>query len=362
MTKNILITGGAGFIGSNFVRYLLKRDATIRLVNLDALTYAGGLDTLADVMANDRHIFVHGDIRDRALVVRLMEEYDVETVVNFAAESHVDRSIVNSAPFIETNVAGTVALLEAARSVWAKRNPASFDSFRFHHISTDEVYGSLDPQSPPFSEDSPYSPNSPYAASKAAGDHFVNAYFMTHRLPAVITNCSNNYGPYQHPEKFIPLVISNALAGKDIPIYGDGGQMRDWLFIEDHCEALFSILEKGVPGESYNIAGNNRITNLELVQKICSLLDELTPDPTGSPRSRLIRFVADRPGHDRCYGLDTTKIFKATGWQPRHTLDQGIKKTIAWYLENQAWVSKRKENSTFDWASYQPLSDSNSNG
>ena len=353
MMKNILVTGGAGFIGSNFVRHLLKKDAGLRLINLDALTYAGGLDTLADIAEHERHIFIHGDIRDQALVMRLMEKYNVDTIVNFAAESHVDRSILNSMPFIETNVGGTVSLLEAARNVWMKRDQASFDSFRFHHISTDEVYGSLDPQAPPFSEDSPYSPNSPYAASKAASDHFVNAYFTTHRIPAVITNCSNNYGPFQHPEKFIPLVISNALAGREIPIYGDGQQMRDWLYIEDHCEALLSILRQGLPGQAYNVAGNARITNLELVHLICGLLDELAPK--FAPHARLIRFVADRPGHDRCYSLSTTKIFKATGWRPRHSLSEGIQKTIAWYLANPDWVARRKENSIFNWGNQPPI-------
>lgn len=349
MMKNVLVTGGAGFIGSNFVRYILKAEPNVRLINLDLLTYAGGLDTLSDLHGQDRHIFVQGNIGDQEQVIRLMQEYHVDTVVNFAAETHVDRSIVDAVPFVETNVLGTVALLEAVKKVWLGTMRDHFETVRFLHISSDEVYGNLDLQSSPFSEEAPYSPNSPYAASKAASDHFVRAYFATYQVPVIITNCTNNYGPFQHPEKLIPLVISNALSGKDLPLYGDGQQIRDWLYVDDHCEALLAILKTGVMGESYNVGANDRITNLELVQLICDMLDEIAPEAKVSPRRDLIRFVADRPGHDRCYGLDTTKIFNTLAWVPKHSLRAGLKKTITWYVENQDWVARRKENSTFNW-------------
>ncbi|MCS7011590.1 MAG: dTDP-glucose 4,6-dehydratase, partial [Anaerolineales bacterium] len=290
--ENVLVTGGAGFIGSNFVRYLLQAEPNVRIVTLDALTYAGSLENLRELPDESRHIFIHGDICDAALVEHLLREYAIDTIVHFAAESHVDRSILGPAPFIQTNVVGTFTLLEAARLVWK----GNFTGKRFHHVSTDEVFGSLSPEDPPFRETTPYAPRSPYSASKAAGDHLVRAYFHTYGLPVTITNCSNNYGPYQFPEKLIPLMIFNALEGKPLPVYGDGQHIRDWLYVEDHCEAIHLVLRKGRPGETYNIGGGNQPTNLEIVQHICALLDEC--HPTGTPHARLITHVPDRPGHD----------------------------------------------------------------
>lgn len=324
--KNVLITGGAGFIGSNFVRHLLRAEPQAHVVNLDALTYAGSLENLKDLPAPDRHTFVHGDIGDGKLVRELLEQHKIDTIVHFAAESHVDRSIADAAPFIQTNVAGTLCLLEAARA----RN------IRFQHVSTDEVYGTLAPQDPAFTESTPYAPNSPYAASKAASDHLVRAYAHTYRLPVTITNCSNNYGPYQFPEKLIPLIIANALGGKALPVYGDGKQIRDWLYVEDHCEALLCVLRSGQLGETYNIGGGNQPTNLELVEQICAILDEVHP---GTSRKSLIKFVADRPGHDRRYAMNIAKIKRELGWHPKHDVRAGLRQTVHWYLDHAEWVA-----------------------
>jgi dTDP-glucose 4,6-dehydratase len=323
--KHVLITGGAGFIGSNFVRHLLRAETGVRIVNLDALTYAGSLENLKDLPSAERHTFVHGNICDRALVRELLEHHQIDTIVHFAAESHVDRSIADAAPFIQTNVVGTLCLLEAARA----RN------VRFHHVSTDEVYGSLGLKDPPFTESTSYAPHSPYAASKAASDHLVRAYAHTYRQRVTITNCSNNYGPFQFPEKLIPLTIVNALDGKPIPVYGDGKQVRDWLYVEDHCEALWRVLRHSRLGETYNIGGDNQPTNLEVVQQICAILDELRP---GKPHESLIEFVTDRPGHDRRYAMGITKIKRELVWHPTHALADGLRKTVKWYLEHPDWI------------------------
>lgn len=330
--KNVLVTGGAGFIGSNFVRYLLKAEPNVRIINLDALTYAGSLENLRELPDETRHIFVHGDICDAVLVERLLWDYDVDTIVHFAAESHVDRSILGPAPFIQTNVVGTFTLLEAARLAWQ----GNFSGKRFHHVSTDEVFGSLAPNEPPFCETTPYQPRSPYSASKAASDHLVRAYFHTYGLPITLTNCSNNYGPYQFPEKLIPLMILNALDGKPLPVYGDGLHVRDWLYVEDHCEAIHLVLRHGRPGETYNIGGGNQPPNIEIVRRICALLDEFHPE--GAPHARLITHVPDRPGHDRRYAMDIRKIQTELGWQPRHNLESGLRLTVQWYLEHPDWV------------------------
>jgi dTDP-glucose 4,6-dehydratase len=297
----------------------------------------------------ERYLFIRGNICDQALVYDLLEKYTIDTIINFAAETHVDRSILDSSPFIETNVHGTVHLLEAAKKAWLHKRIAPIQTVRFHHISTDEVYGSLGPQDPAFTESSPYSPNSPYAASKAASDHFVRAYFNTYAIPATITNCSNNYGPYQHPEKLIPLVISNALDGKELPVYGDGKQIRDWLYVADHCEAISLTLKHGLPGETYNIGGENQITNLELVTMICNLLDEYAPNKKRTPYGNLIKLVADRPGHDRRYHMDNKKISSQLGWCPTHSLEEGLRKTISWYVENKQWVMDQKTDGPFNW-------------
>jgi dTDP-glucose 4,6-dehydratase len=336
--KNVLITGGAGFIGSNFVRYLLQHEPEVQVYNLDALTYAGSLENLNHLPDPERHIFIHGNICDRELVERVFREYAIDTVVHFAAESHVDRSIFEPDAFIQTNVFGTLNLLEAAKRSWLDRSPPASD-VRFHHISTDEVFGSLNPTDPPFREDTPYAPNSPYAASKAASDHLVRAYGHTYRLPYTLTNCSNNYGPYQFPEKLIPLMILNALEGKPLPVYGDGKQVRDWLYVEDHCEAILLVLRQAPLGESYNIGGGNQPTNLEIVQSLCEMLDEVVPESPYKPHRQLIRFVTDRPGHDRRYAMDITKISTQLGWQPRHTLAEGLLATVQWYLDHQDWVN-----------------------
>jgi dTDP-glucose 4,6-dehydratase len=329
--QNILVTGGAGFIGSNFVRYLLGAKPDVRVVNLDALTYAGSLENLKDLPGAERHTFVHGDICDRTLVEQLLRKYQIDTVVHFAAESHVDRSILGPAPFIQTNVVGTFTLLEAAKQVWGGRGG------HFHHVSTDEVYGSLGPGDPPFSEATPYSPRSPYSSSKAASDHIVRSYFHTYGLPVTITNCSNNYGPYQFPEKLIPLMVLNALRGRPLPVYGDGMQIRDWLYVEDHCEAILAVIERGRPGETYNVGGNNQPPNIEIVRSICTMLDELRPDAAG-PHDRLIQHVTDRPGHDRRYAMNITRINAELGWRPRHDLTAGLLATVEWYLSHPAWV------------------------
>jgi dTDP-glucose 4,6-dehydratase len=336
--KRVLVTGGAGFIGCNFVRYLLAQRERVEVVNLDALTYAGSLQNLRGVLDHPRHHFVHGDIRDRELVTRLLREHAIDTIVHFAAESHVDRSILGPAPFVETNLVGTFNLLESAREVWGEMGEDHWRRSLFHHISTDEVYGSLEPDDPPFSETTPYAPNSPYAASKAGGDHLVRAYGHTYGLPVTISNCSNNYGPYQYPEKLIPLMILNALEGKPLPIYGDGRQVRDWLYVEDHCAAILLVLEEGRKGEVYNIGGGNQPTNLQVVELLCGILDELLPGSPHRPHASLIRFVEDRPGHDRRYAMDFSKIERELGWRPRESLQSGLRRTVRWYLDNLDWV------------------------
>ena len=343
-TKPILVTGGAGFIGSNFVRYLLAADPDAQIINLDALTYAGTLSNLNNLPYSKRHHFIEGDILNREKVSEILRDYQIKTIVHFAAETHVDRSIVGPDKFISTNVDGTFNILEAARDVWLRGDPETYGQYRFHHISTDEVFGSLDPGQEAFSEKTPYQPNSPYAASKAASDHLVRAYHQTYDLPITITNCSNNYGPYQFPEKLIPLVILNAMENKPIPIYGDGQQIRDWLYVEDHCEAIFQVLEKGKPGETYNIGGDNQPTNLEIVEMICGILDGKVPEPKNKSHKSLIQFVSDRPGHDRRYAINLNKINKSTGWEPRYSLEEGLDKTIKWYLDNQEWVEEIKRN------------------
>ena len=336
--KNILVTGGAGFIGANFVLdWLGHESATI--VNLDKLTYAGNLGSLQSVRNDPRHVFVHGDICDAGLVTELLEKYRPSAIVHFAAESHVDRSIHGPEDFIQTNVVGTFRLLEAARAYFSKLPAGERELFRFLHISTDEVYGSLGPADAAFSEASPYAPNSPYSASKAAADHLARAYFHTYGLPVVTTNCSNNYGPYQFPEKLIPLVILNALAGKPLPVYGDGMQVRDWLYVKDHCSAVRALLRMGRPGETYNVGGNSEMPNLEVVRAVCRILDELRPRPSGKHES-LIEFVKDRPGHDRRYAIDSSKITRELDWKPNETFESGLRKTVTWYLDNPAWIAE----------------------
>jgi len=360
--KNLLVTGGCGFIGSNFVRFCLERCPEVRLVNLDKLTYAGNLKNLADIAADPRYRFIKGDIGEAPLVERIFAEEAIDTVVHFAAESHVDRSIEGPAPFIQTNIVGTFTLLEAARKSWSRTQcqdsrlkiqddswhlalGTSFESQpppsspRFLHVSTDEVYGSLG-ETGFFTETTPYDPRSPYSASKAASDHLVSAYHHTYGLPTLITNCSNNYGPYHFPEKLIPLIINNALNGRDLPVYGDGKNVRDWLYVVDHCAAILSVLENGRVGETYNVGGNSEKMNIEVVATICDLLDaKVGLLPGGQPRRTLIRFVKDRPGHDRRYAIDATKIREKLGWEPTVTFDQGIGLTIDWYLANPEWVA-----------------------
>jgi dTDP-glucose 4,6-dehydratase len=344
--QNVLVTGGAGFIGSNFVRYLLKVDSRVRIVNLDALTYAGNLENLRNLPDESRHVFVLGDICDFELVKKLLVEQKTDTIVHFAAESHVDRSILGPAPFIQTNVTGTFILLEASRQVW--ESAGKREAIRFHHVSTDEVFGSLEISEPAFNELTPYDPHSPYSASKAASDHLVRTYFHTYGMPITITNCSNNYGPYQFPEKLIPLVVLNALQGKPIPIYGDGRQIRDWLYVEDHVEAIRLVIEKGKEGETYIVGGGNQPHNLDLVLEICAILDELRP--AGKPHARLITHVPDRPGHDCRYAMDVTKIRTDLGWLPKHDIESGLRDTLNWYLKNQDWVNViLKENDYQTW-------------
>jgi dTDP-glucose 4,6-dehydratase len=343
----ILVTGGAGFIGANFVLDWLD-EVGEPLVNLDALTYAGNLESLERVGTDSRHVFVQGDICDRHLLDRLLSQHLPRAIVHFAAESHVDRSIHGPEAFIESNVRGTFTLLEAARGHWMSLEPDRKSAFRFHHISTDEVYGSLGPTDAPFTEDHPYEPNSPYAASKAASDHLVRAWHHTYGLPVVTTNCSNNYGPYQFPEKLIPLMIINALAGKPLPVYGDGQQVRDWLYVKDHCSSIRAVLERGRVGQTYNVGGWNEKPNIEIVGTICALLDELRPDAAGSYR-RLITHVADRPGHDRRYAIDARKLERELGWRPAETFETGIRKTVRWYLDNPGWVAHVQSGSYRDW-------------
>jgi dTDP-glucose 4,6-dehydratase len=332
----ILVTGGAGFIGSNFVLSWLAAQGT-PLVVLDKLTYAGNLENLAAVRHDPRHHFVRGDIGDRALAAALFEEHRPRAVVHFAAETHVDRSVHAPDEFIATNVGGTFQLLEAARAYCSSLTGDQRDAFRFVHVSTDEVYGSLGADEPPWTEASPYAPNSPYAASKAASDHLVRAYHRTYGLPAIITHCSNNYGPFQFPEKLIPLMVLNASQEKPLPVYGDGGNVRDWLYVEDHCEALRVVLARGRPGETYDIAGGSERRNIEVVRMICALLDELSP--RGVPHDRWISFVADRPGHDRRYALTARKLQAELGWRPRYTFDDGLRRTVQWYLAETEWVA-----------------------
>lgn len=332
----ILVTGGAGFTGANFVLDWL-REIGEPVVNLDALTYAGNRRSLASVEHDGRHIFVHGDICDRLLVDALLATHRPRAIVHFAAESHVDRSIHEPAAFVRTNVEGTFALLEAARAWWSTLPAGEREAFRFLHVSTDEVYGSLEPGEPPFSESTPYAPSSPYAATKAASDHLVRAWHHTYGLPVLTTNCSNNYGPYQFPEKLVPLTIVRARAGKPLPLYGDGLNVRDWLYVGDHCAALRKVLAHGRPGETYNIGGNTERTNGQVMRAICALLDELRPDPAG-PRDRLITVVADRPGHDRRYAVNTGKIERELGWRPSESFESGLARTVRWYLENEPWA------------------------
>lgn len=332
--KHILVTGAAGFIGCHFVRHLLQKEPPVTVVSFDALTYAGREQNLTSLPSVNRHEFIRGDICDGALVQRVLRDYQIETLVHFAAESHVDRSIVGPGQFVQTNIVGTFQLLEACRVV-GRNQPA----VRFHHISTDEVFGSLQAQDPAFTENTPYAPSSPYSASKAASDHLVRAYAHTYGLPATLTNCSNNYGPYQFPEKLIPLIILNAMAGKPLPVYGDGLQVRDWLYVEDHCEAIWQVLQNGKLGETYNVGGENQPTNLEIVKSICTLLDELHPQSPITPHEKLITYVTDRPGHDRRYAMDITKIRRELGWRPQYTLATGLRKTVQWYLAHRDWVA-----------------------
>lgn len=343
----ILVTGGAGFIGANFVLDWI-RETGEPVINLDALTYAGNRRSLSSLEGDSRHVFVHGDICDRALVDSLLATHRPRAIVHFAAESHVDRSIHGPGAFVRTNVEGTFTLLEAVRAHWSSLADGEREAFRFLHVSTDEVYGSLGPDDPAFSETTPYAPNSPYSASKAASDHLVRAWHHTYGLPVLTTNCSNNYGPYQFPEKLIPLVIVNALAGKPLPLYGDGLNVRDWLYVRDHCSAIREVLARGRPGETYNVGGDSERTNLQIVRLVCALLDELRPDPAG-PRERLVTFVADRPGHDRRYAIDARKLERELGWKPRESFESGLARTVRWYLENESWVRDVQSGAYRQW-------------
>ncbi|GAB1488552.1 dTDP-glucose 4,6-dehydratase [Opitutaceae bacterium] len=338
---NVLVTGGCGFIGSNFIRQRLSEsDSPLRrLVNLDLLTYAGNPANLADFSTDGRYTFVQGNIGDEALVSRLLSEHQIDAVINFAAESHVDRSIDSPEPFVQTNVVGTLRLLNATRRYWAALPADRKAAFRFLHISTDEVYGTLAPNDPAFTEETPFAPNSPYAASKAASDHLVRSFQHTYKLPTLTTNCSNNYGPYHFPEKLIPLMILNALEGKPLPVYGDGQQIRDWLYVEDHATAIWLVLRQGRVGETYNVGGLNEKPNLEIVRTICSLLDRKAPRPAGGSYADQITYVADRPGHDRRYAINCDKLQKELGWQPRESFTTGIEKTVDWYLTHRAWAA-----------------------
>ena len=336
--KTWLVTGGAGFIGSNFIRYMLQQ-GDVQLINLDKLTYAGNLESLTDVSNHPQYSFIQGDIADQVLVKGLLHEYHPQVVVNFAPESHVDRSIEGPVDFIQTNIVGTFHLLEAVRSYWNEERKNNESAFRFLHISTDEVYGSLG-STGYFTETTPYTPNSPYSASKASSDHLVRAYYHTYGLPTLTTNCSNNYGPYQFPEKLIPLMILNALEGKDLPVYGDGQNIRDWLYVLDHCIALKTVIERGQSGETYNIGGNNEKSNLDVVHTLCDLLNELSPRIDGGSYRQQIVFVKDRPGHDQRYAIDSTKLQTTLHWQPEETFETGLRKTVQWYLENRVWCQR----------------------
>lgn len=342
----ILVTGGAGFIGANFVLDWITEAGTA-VLNLDKLTYAGNITNLAALKDDSRHVFVRGDVCDRELIASLLREYKPRAIVHFAAESHVDRSIRGPEDFVQTNIVGTFRLLEAARGYWEQL--ADRESFRFLHVSTDEVYGSLEPHAPAFTERTPHAPNSPYAASKAASDHLVRAYCHTYGLPVVTTNCSNNYGPFQFPEKFLPLIIANALQRKPLPVYGDGLNVRDWLYVKDHCAAVRLVLQKGRPGETYNIGGNNEMPNLEVVKLVCALLDRAYPERP--QHALLMQFVADRPGHDRRYAIDASKIRSELGWRPRESFESGLQKTIDWYLTNQEWMAGVMSGAYREWIS-----------
>ena len=348
MKNTILVTGGAGFIGSNFVLDWIASE-TASVVNLDKLTYAGNLQNLESITGNPRHIFVRGDIGDADLIGKLLAEHQPRAIVNFAAESHVDRSIHGPGEFIQTNIVGTFHLLEATRAYWGSLNEEDKKNFRFLHVSTDEVYGSLKPEDPAFKETNTYEPNSPYSASKAASDHLVRAYHHTYGLPVLTTNCSNNYGPYHFPEKLIPLIIHNALAGKPLPIYGDGQQVRDWLYVRDHCSAIRRVLEAGRVGETYNVGGWNEKPNLDVVHTLCAILDELSPRADAKPYAEQITYVTDRLGHDRRYAIDATKINRELGWKPAETFETGIRKTVQWYLDNQQWVKNVTSGDYKNW-------------
>jgi dTDP-glucose 4,6-dehydratase len=350
MQNAILVTGGAGFIGSNFILQQLEADAATSLVNLDKLTYAGNLRNLEAVATDRRYEFVHGDIGDRGMVRCLLEKHQPSAILHFAAESHVDRSIRGPDDFIRTNVDGTFALLEEVRAYWTSLSGNESKRFRFLHVSTDEVYGSLGPHDPPFSETTAYAPNSPYSASKAASDHLVRAYHHTYGLPTLTTNCSNNYGRFQFPEKLIPLMILNACDRKPLPVYGDGLNVRDWIYVADHCEAIALVLARGTPGETYNVSGWNEKPNLEIVRAVCDIVDEMAPRAGGS-RRELITFVKDRPGHDRRYAMDAQKIERELGWRPKETFETGIRKTVRWYLENEVWVRDVTSGSYRQWIS-----------
>ena len=353
----ILVTGGAGFIGANFVLdWLAQSDEPV--INLDKLTYAGNRENLASLQGDARHHFVHGDIGDSALVDQLLRQHQPRAVINFAAESHVDRSIHGPEDFIQTNVVGTLRLLESVRGYWGGLDAEQKAAFRFLHVSTDEVYGSLSPTDPAFTEDNPFEPNSPYSASKAASDHLVRAWHHTYGLPVLTTNCSNNYGPYHFPEKLIPLMIVNALAGKALPIYGDGQQVRDWLYVKDHCSAIRRVLEGGRVGETYNVGGWNEKPNLEIVHTVCALLDELRPRSDGKPYREQITYVKDRPGHDRRYAIDARKLERELGWKPAETFESGIRKTVQWYLSHEDWVSHVQSGAYRDWVQKQYASES----
>lgn len=336
----LLVTGGAGFIGSNFVlQQLTERQDVERLVNLDKLTYAGNLANLTPVEKDSRYVFAQGDIGDSELVAKLLEEHAIDAVLNFAAESHVDRSIDGPEAFVQTNVVGTLRLLQTARAYWSKLAPEKKSAFRFLHVSTDEVYGSLRPQDPAFTEETPFAPNSPYAASKAGSDHLVRAFYHTYGFPVLTTNCSNNYGPLQFPEKLIPLMIQNALEGRALPIYGDGMNVRDWLYVRDHCTAIRLVLDRGKLGETYNVGGLNEQPNMAVVDTLCALLDELSPRADGQSYATLKTFVKDRPGHDRRYAIDCAKISRELGWQPAESFATGLRKTVEWYLANRGWCA-----------------------
>jgi len=348
MSETIIVTGGAGFIGSNFILQWLGTEGS-PMVNFDKLTYAGNLRNLESVSSDKRYCFVQGDIAERREVRQILQAHRPRAIVHFAAESHVDRSIRGPDDFVRTNVNGTFSLLEEARAYWSELPQIEKDRFRFVHISTDEVFGSLGPEDPAFSENTPYRPNSPYSASKAASDHLVRAYHHTYGLPVLTTNCSNNYGPFQFPEKLIPLMILNAREAKPLPVYGDGKNVRDWIYVEDHCAALRTVLERGRPGETYNIGGRNQKPNIEVVETICSILDEISPNDPAVPHRQLISYVKDRPGHDRRYAIDSGKIERELGWTPGETFESGLRKTVIWYLEHREWVEEVTSGSYRRW-------------